>query len=567
MFSMAQALAPLPKPASSPTPDVLDAIAKVAWTLEPVAPHERAGLLRDEAAQLVDGLLVRVARGLGALDCALGEALDALCGGGHLMRFGASNLPDYARERLGMPGGTARNLVRLSRALRSRPLLRAAVRAGEVTARKAETILRVAVGDDEAAWVERARTDTVRALAAAVRAGGGTLCEDDDHADEPRDRVVLALAPDERARLDVALELARALLPPGSPPWRRVEVVCEEYLGEHPIEVTEMEREAALPRSFLEWERDLQAMKEGCEYESRRWEALAEPERFEAPVGGGTGGAPVGPAGDADALDARARELAAMRDRWDALVGHLGMLVQSCGLWRHLFFANLDHYAEERLGMSGRALAQRAALERRLFTLPLLRRAMAEGRLSYEKARLVATHADERTVAELIARAEGLTAIALRRELEGEEEAQMCGRGELAVFLPRRVAGLLSAAIRAARDDAGTWLTPGQALARIADHFLVTYVRDLERLCRAPRTPAQRAMERDGGRCTFPGCSRPALQSHHIVFRSRGGTDDETNLTPLCPGHHLHGVHGGYLRVTGKAPGALRWELTLPPTS
>jgi hypothetical protein len=302
-------------------------------------------------------------------------------------------------------------------------------------------------------------------------------------------------------------------------------------------------------------------MKEGLEYETRRWEALGEPERFEAPV---DGAAPVEPGRDPDALHARACELAQLRDRWDALVGHLGMLVQNCGLWRDMRFADLGHYAEERLGMSGRALAQRAALERRLFALPLLRRAMAEKRLSYEKARIVAIHADERTVAELIARAEGLTVIALRRELEADEEAQMCGRGELAVFLPRRVAGLLSAAIHAARDEAGTWLTPGQALARIADHFLQTYARDLERLCRAPRTPAQRAVERDDGRCSFPGCSRPAGQAHHVIFRSRGGTDDDPNLAPLCPGHHLHGVHGGYLRVSGKAPGALQWELTFP---
>jgi hypothetical protein len=32
------------------------------------------------------------------------------------------------------------------------------------------------------------------------------------------------------------------------------------------------------------------------------------------------------------------------------------------------------------------------------------------------------------------------------------------------------------------------------------------------------------------------------------------------NLTALCAAHHLHGVHGGWIRVRGRAP-ALAWEL------
>ena len=30
---------------------------------------------------------------------------------------------------------------------------------------------------------------------------------------------------------------------------------------------------------------------------------------------------------------------------------------------------------------------------------------------------------------------------------------------------------------------------------------------------------------------------------------------------PSGAAHHLHGVHAGYLRVRGSAPGGLRWEL------
>jgi hypothetical protein len=53
-----------------------------------------------------------------------------------------------------------------------------------------------------------------------------------------------------------------------------------------------------------------------------------------------------------------------------------------------------------------------------------------------------------------------------------------------------------------------------------------------------------------------------ALHAHHIEFRSRGGSDDLGNLTSLCPMHHLLGVHGGHLRVTGTAPDRLVWLVT-----
>jgi hypothetical protein len=51
----------------------LQALSSVACTLEPVDPWERKWLLREEAALLLDGLLVRVARGRGGLDLAASD--------------------------------------------------------------------------------------------------------------------------------------------------------------------------------------------------------------------------------------------------------------------------------------------------------------------------------------------------------------------------------------------------------------------------------------------------------------------------------------------------------------
>ena len=90
------------------------------------------------------------------------------------------------------------------------------------------------------------------------------------------------------------------------------------------------------------------------------------------------------------------------------------------------------------------------------------------------------------------------------------------------------------------------------------------------------RRPAEwKIFERDQWRCQAPGCSsRSRLEAHHIIFRSHGGSDDPENLITLCHGHHRRGIHDGYLRVDGAAPGGLRWRLgggrlpsgTLSPT-
>ena len=95
-----------------------------------------------------------------------------------------------------------------------------------------------------------------------------------------------------------------------------------------------------------------------------------------------------------------------------------------------------------------------------------------------------------------------------------------------------------------------------ECLVIMCRHFVATYDEESR-----PRTKAERIMERDRGLCTCPGCSKAADHVHHVEFRSRGGGDEEANLTSLCLAHHLHGVHKGYLGVSGAAPGGLEWRL------
>ncbi|MFQ5766816.1 MAG: HNH endonuclease [Acidobacteriota bacterium] len=77
------------------------------------------------------------------------------------------------------------------------------------------------------------------------------------------------------------------------------------------------------------------------------------------------------------------------------------------------------------------------------------------------------------------------------------------------------------------------------------------------------RRPSREAVYiRDGWRCMAPGCSsRRNLHDHHLVYRSRGGTDALANRICLCEFHHLRGEHGGLARCRGEAPLGVIWSL------
>jgi 5-methylcytosine-specific restriction endonuclease McrA len=70
---------------------------------------------------------------------------------------------------------------------------------------------------------------------------------------------------------------------------------------------------------------------------------------------------------------------------------------------------------------------------------------------------------------------------------------------------------------------------------------------------------------RDGWRCMAPGCtSRQRMDSHHIHYRSRQGSNELWNLLTLCAYHHQQGEHGGYAQVRGQAPNGVLWRLGAP---
>jgi len=539
---MAEAALPLPDPSDA----YLEALAKAAAILDWPLPRERDEAVCHELARAIDSLLVRVARGRGALDIAVGEALDVLGTGFRVLDLGHSCVGDYSRERLGIAASTAQKMVRFARNLRERPILRAAVRAGEVPMRAAEAVLTVAVGESEAFWVERARHQTVRALKAAVQGGSPAP---GDGADAEEDEIWIRtradLRPEQHVKVDKAFTLAREALCATTPRHMLFVGMCEEYLGAHAPPEDEADRPLTAPGAENE------SLKEWLETESAQWSFLDRPQPVEAPQ------AHPDSRYDVHLLDAELRRLASLRERWDEVFGHLAMLIRAVDGPRRLGFASFEHYCAERLGMGVRAVAERAALERKLYELPLLREATRERAISYEQARLIARYADEASIAAWIERAERTTCIALRRELQHAEDTRMCARGQFEVWAPRRAAAVIALAFSAARKTEGRWISTGECVTRIAEHFIEVWEPILERR----RTLQRQALERDKGLCTVPWCSKAADHAHHIDYRSHGGSDDLSNLTSLCATHHLQGVHKGRIRVTGTAPDHLVWEV------
>ncbi len=321
---------------------------------------------------------------------------------------------------------------------------------------------------------------------------------------------------------------------------------------------------------------------------------------------------------DADAfeLDARLRRALDAEQQRNAQMGPWLLAVARGRLYQSTGCSSLGEFAREWLGMSPSKADALVRLERACQIAPPLREAYRAGRLSWAQAQqlvpLVKREDAEAWRAAWVAHAER---VSVRRL--GDEVARALAVGELApppldpprgtwedgcdeaadgeaaagvsrvagapaqdsqtgaqptpfpktmaffFTAPRDVArvfrGALATVQRRIERKNGRTASESEALDAILEHAFETW-----RLANAELQREHRVFERDGWRCTFPGCtSYGNLHDHHLDYRSHGGSDDFSNRTTLCVWHHQRGEHAKIVRCRGQAPGRLRFELGL----
>ncbi|MFO0581628.1 MAG: hypothetical protein U0229_05105 [Anaeromyxobacter sp.] len=490
---------------------------------------------------------MKLAKGCGAKDLALGEGLAALRQ--HDLKLGYNGIGDLALDRLGIDPAHARWLAAMAGKLAVRPLLRAAVVSGELSLRKADAIVDVAFGDQERRWLELAKVRTVRELEAATKPGT-----------DPYDqgwRELLAKLDDDpvqREGVKEAFGIASVVLGDlDAPRWKVLQAISMEFLGGFPLPEHLEGGSSGVARG----EAGPDVGRGGVDAESS---GVARVSPTPAPPAAAPA-SPPWPRPRPRVLLRELEELVKDRILEDERLGRALVLVKFFRAWKVAALPQhgirgFEAFCVEVLGIAPSTARQRMTLERNLRSLPELRAALRDGTLSYEQARAVAKVATPADVKTRIETAAAKPALDTRREVREEQDRRMWRTGEVKFPVPKDVDALFRDAVTSARLRAGPGLTPGQALFMMSAHFTETWVD----LALALGKKADEVMKRDQGRCQVPGCSHRAEHVHHIRFRSHGGGSESWNLVALCVAHHLVAIHQGFIRVSGKAPDELVWE-------
>jgi hypothetical protein len=435
-------------------------------------------------------------------------------------------LGDWSRERLGMGARAVREWARVWRALQELPLLREAVLAGEVSWTVARLIVGVVTPENEAACLETVRGRTVRAVAALLQAVVQVHEEPAEESREDRVPVRVPCSPHVAAKWAAALELARRMAGENLSAAECAEAIAAECVsaagGAEALASTP--RRPALPARRPEQENESGLRAEV--WPQLRWPARPsrKSDRLARLVCGLEDGSPR-------ELDRRLRAAMALLQHVDFEIGRILRQVVERKLDRELGFESFARYVHERLDLSPRTARRLVRLARAEHRAPAVASAFREGRITLLQA-------------EVLLRGEQPEALelALRVTLRRLEEEVLPRR--VAFWAPREVAALFEALVarvglEAMLDHAiATWLEAGAQFEDYAD------------------------FERDGYRCTVPGCTaRRNLQSHHVRFRSAGGPDVASNRTTLCAYHHHRGVHARKLAIRGRAPDGLVYTL------
>ncbi|MDJ0865602.1 MAG: HNH endonuclease signature motif containing protein [Myxococcota bacterium] len=395
------------------------------------------------------------------------------------------------------------------------------MRQGEVSWTVVRRVASVVTPENEAAVLETVNGRSVRAVEAmleALRAPTSDVAEEPDASV----RVQLRCSPEAASKWAAACELARRVAGEALPVWACAEAIAAECASGASSAALDdprpVRRDRRRGRARPAREHGLRA----SAWPGLRWRSPAAPT-----------GAIEELADRADSLSPRvldARLRAAMRflQRVDFEIGRVLRQVLERRLHRDLGFESFERYAVERLDLAGRTARRLVRIARAEHGRPEVASAFRSGRITMAQAEVLLSGGGALRLA---------AQVTLRRLRDEAPEA-------LSFRAPSEVATLFRSlcarfGLEALLDHAiSAWLAVGRGFRDYAD------------------------FERDGWRCTAPACSaRRNLQSHHVWFRAAGGPDEPWNRTTLCAFHHLRGVHGGRMRVSGRAPDGLSYEL------
>jgi hypothetical protein len=547
----------------------------------------------------------------------------------HLWRpLGFRRLPDYAAERLGMRARSLQEDARVIAALELLPQIRAALETGAIRWTHARLISAVATPASETAWLGLALVSTSRQLAELVKAArqqgasSPAASVESGEADAGPDACASAYAsssaspdaasssalPGDNEAADPPLFWSILVTRAGRRLWRTVGDLASRMCG---VDVPASRVAEAVAAEAMTWDAWEPPLAEPLPRRTARRRAGGD-ELSGHVSGTDTSFVSCEPdpdlhnlllhldAADEHEVDRRLRSVRSSMQRIDAELGAVLRRAFEHGVPRRLGFADLRLYAEARLGICGSKAMALVRLDRQCAQRsPALLRAYREGRVTWlaattllsvisrqheeawiERATQVTLRRLEADVSWALDRADDtggkawqapppleleVTADALRRcdpadiqmRAHPQTDLESFGRrvdARIGIVMPASIAAVLDDAIEGCRHAIEPrW----RGFERILAHAWLTWMA-------LPRHEVA-VYARDSHRCQTPGCrSRGPLHAHHAWFRSKGGPDFDWNLTSVCEEHH-RAIHRGEIRVSGRAPDGLVWELGCRP--
>ena len=119
---------------------------------------------QDTAWETIDQTLVDLAERVGEIDAEIGRWLVVAAKENVHRRLGYASLHEYVERRLGFDRRTARERLRVARALDALPELRSALAKGERSWTAVREITRIATPENELAWIASTERLTVRQI-------------------------------------------------------------------------------------------------------------------------------------------------------------------------------------------------------------------------------------------------------------------------------------------------------------------------------------------------------------------------------------------------------------------